>query len=448
MARKDGLYLIFLITCLLIIIFVTYNKYKDNKYVTWDGYVYLVYSKSVLTQNKLFLDSIRSPLLSLVIPPHLEIARIMNCAYLLISSVVIFLLVKKLTGSELLGFLGGILIGINPYLLFFTSYTLSDLPAILFFLAGLLFYFNRGKTPNILTGILFGFSFAFRPDMAIPMIPFFLFKIKDRLFLKFCIIPFLSISILLNFLISSLIFGKLIYPPLQFLLVNFVTEKMAFNTQTTQYSDYFWFIKNLINFNAIATFFLLFSLRWFRKDKNYTIIFLSFLLLTLVHLFLPKIDSRIYVTKAIPLTAILAPFAFKWKKKVEKPLVVFIILGIIISHLILLLNYNPPLKIWRIDQIEYKKEGTICSNIPFVYIYFADKAPCHLLSYFQLPIEKRNITFLIKEIEANHCNYAYIFTHPDFPIVKEEVEYLLQTFNVKILNTGNNLYPVLEVEIF
>jgi penicillin-binding protein-related factor A (putative recombinase) len=132
---------------------------------------------------------------------------------------------------------------------------------------------------------------------------------------------------------------------------------------------------------------------------------------------------------------------------VNKPLVAFIILGIITSHLILLLNYNPPLKIWRIDQIEYKKEGTICSNIPFVYIYFADKAPCYLLSYFQLPLGKRNITSLLKEIEVNHCNYVYIFTHPDFPIAKKEVEYLSQTFNVKILNTGNNFYPVLEIEI-
>jgi len=360
------------------------------------------------------------------------------------------LLVKRLTHDSLLGFLGGVLTGINPYLLSFTSYTLSDLPAVLFFLAGLLFYFDKRKAMKIVTGILFGFSFVFRPDMAIPMLPFFLFKIKDRLFLKFCVVPFFSIAFALNFLVSSLVFGRPIYPPLQFVLVNFITEKMAFNTQTTSFNDYFWFLKHLISYNTVPFLLFVFSLRYLTnliKDEKYRLVFISFLLLTIVHIFLPKIDSRIYVTKAIPLTTILAPFAFRNERK-QRLLVFFLALVIVVLHLFLLLTYNPPLKVWRIDQIDYKKSGIICSNIPFVYVYFAEKAPCHLIKYFQLPIEKRGINLLREEIEVNNCDYLYIFTHPDFPVAKKEVEALSQEFNVKTLSTGSDFYPVYEVSIY
>ncbi len=448
--KNDVILLAFLVFCISAFIFIAYEKYKDNKYVTWDGYVYLVYSKSVLTQNALFLDSIRSPLLSLVIPPNLEVARIMNCIYLLLCSVIVFLLVKKLTGDPLLGFLGGVLTGINPYLLFFTSYTLSDLPAVLFFLAGLLFYFDKRKAMKIVAGILFGFSFVFRPDMAIPMLPFFLFKIKDRSFLKFCVVPFFSIAFALNFLVSSLVFSKPIYPPLQFVLVNFVTEKMAFITQTTSFNDYLWFLKHLISYNTVAFILFAFSLRYLTnliKNEKYKLVFISFLLLTVVHFFLPKIDSRIYVTKAIPLTTTLAPFAFRNERK-QKLLVFSLALVIIMLHLFLLLTYDPPLRVWRIDQIDYKKDGIICSNIPFVYIYFAEKVPCHLIKYFQLPIEKRDINPLRQEIELNGCEYLYIFTHPNFPLAKKEIKALSQEFNVKTLSTGNDFYPVYEVSVY
>jgi hypothetical protein len=436
-----------LLFSILSFLFLTYTKYKDDKYVTWDGYVYLVYSYSVLSGNKLFLDHIRSPLLSLVIPPDLEIARIVNCIYLLLLSIVVFAIIEKLTNNPLLALFGGILVGTNSYLLFFTKYTLSDLPAILFFCIGLLFYFENKKITEFLSGIFFGFSFIFRPDIGVLLLPPFIFKIRNITFLKFCLTSFLFLSVLVNFLVSSFIFSKWIYPPLHFLLVNFVTEKMAFNTQTTAYTDYFWFLRNFAFFNILLLPFLVFSVRWLGKDKNYNIVFIVFTFLTLVHSILPKIDARIYVTKSTPLAAILSSFAFRNNKKMKSTFIflIFIILTtIVFLHFFFIWERNP--SIWRVDKIEFKKEGNICSNVPFAYIYFTKREPCHLISYFNIPVERRNISWLTENIRLMKCDYVYVFTYPDISLTWEETMFILHRFNTTILDTVG-MYPVYELKI-
>ena len=413
----------------------------------WDGYVYLVYSYSVLSGEKLFLDKIRSPLLSLVIPPDLELARIANCIYFLLLSIFVFLIVKKLTKNSLLALFGGILVGTNPYLLFFTKYTMSDLPAILFFMIGLYFFFENKKIAEVLSGIFFGFSFVFRPDIGILLIPLFLFKIRDIMFFKYCFSSFLFISVLLNFLVSYFVFNRWIYPPLEFLLINFITEKMAFNTQTTVYTDYLWFFKNFAFFNIAVLPFLLFSIRWIKEDKNYTTLFITFVFLTVTHLFLPKIDARIYITKATPLAAILASYAFKSEKKKDESIssvLIIIIAAIAFLRLSSILDIDPIF--WRVDKIEYKQEGTVCSNFPFAYIYFTKRGPCHMIKYFDIPIEKRNILWLVESINSIKCDYVYIFTYRDTPITFNEIEFIKNNFNISILNPEDT-YPVYEVKL-
>jgi hypothetical protein len=411
----------------------------------WDGYVYLVYSYSVLSGEKLFLDKIRSPLLSLVIPPDLEIARIINCIYFLLASILVFLIIKKLTKNSLLALFGGILVGTNPYLLFFTKYTMSDLPAILFFLIGLFFYFENKKMTELLSGIFFGFSFVFRPDIGILLFPLFLFKIRNIVFLKYCFLSFLFISVGVNFLVSSFIFNKWIYPPFEFLLLNFITEKMAFNTQATVYTDYLWFFKNFAFFNIAVLPFLVFSIRWIKEDKNYTLLFLTFVFSTVIHLFLPKIDARIYVTKATPLAAILSSYAFKSKRSKSAPLILIIVI-VVILFLRLSLIWNINTIVWRIDKIEYKRDGTICSNFPFAYIYFTKREPCHAIWYFNIPVEKRNIPWLAESIKSTNCNYAYIFAHPNIPVTSNEITFIIRNFNTTILDTGG-IYQVYEIKL-
>jgi hypothetical protein len=315
-------YLIVLILCTSSFLFITYNKYKDDKYVMWDGYVYLVYSYSVLSEEKLFLDKIRSPLLSLVIPPDLEIARIVNCIYFLVLSIFVFLIVKKLTKNSLLALFGGILVGTNPYLLFFTKYTMSDLPAILFFLIGLYFYFENRKLSELLSGVFFGFSFVFRPDIGVLLLPLFLFKIRDKLFLKYCLSSFLIAAVLLNFLFSSFVFSRWIYPPIEYVRLNFLMKK-SLASQVTSYNDYFWFLRKFVESNIIILPFLLFSVRLLSNDDIYTRLFIIFVFFTLVYFFAPKVDERIYITKAIPLSTIISSLSFKSNNRVTKSALLF-----------------------------------------------------------------------------------------------------------------------------
>jgi hypothetical protein len=68
-----SLFVLIVITSFLL--FLAYNKYKEDKEVSWDGFVYLVHSYSTITGKKLFLDRIRSPLVVLVKPPNMENAR-------------------------------------------------------------------------------------------------------------------------------------------------------------------------------------------------------------------------------------------------------------------------------------------------------------------------------------------------------------------------------------
>jgi predicted nucleic acid-binding Zn ribbon protein len=128
-------------------------------------------------------------------------------------------------------------------------------------------------------------------------------------------------------------------------------------------------------------------------------------------------------------------------------LLFFTIAIIIITYLNLFSIWNSKLSIWRADKIEFKRDGKVCSNIPFIYNYFTKRKYCTFILYFLIPVEKRDISWFVDEIRFNECEYVYIFTSPEIPPLSlEEIRFILKNFNTTIIDTGG-IFPVYEMKL-
>lgn len=372
----------------------------------------------------------------------MEIARIFMVIFHLGISIFIFKLIYKLTKNTSISLFGGIIYGINPYMLDFTRFTLSDLPAVFFFILSLYFFFDEDRKSKVISGTFSGLSFIFRPDMGILIAIIFFLNVRNEMNWKYFLPTFLFLAIFLNFISAFLVFKKPLFPPLEFIKVNFIEEKMAFQTQTTNYKNYFWFINRFFEYNkTVIPFFLLSLFSIPMKNKYYLQFLILFILFSFISIFLPKIDVRIFIKKITPVFSILVAQGLIFLRK--NSFLLFVFIGLICLSTINILTSNLWFKypVWRPEEVNYKKDGIICSNQPFIYIYI-NKVPAHLLSYFESRSRGKKLNLLEKEIER--CNYTYLFTHREITFLQaEEIKFLNIKYKVEVHKVGD--YHVYEI---
>ncbi|MCW4000031.1 MAG: glycosyltransferase family 39 protein [Candidatus Bathyarchaeota archaeon] len=304
-----------------------YSQYASNYYADIDGFCYLNTVGSIWSHIsgglKYWIDPLRSPLLILFIPPEIEVARFLMIAYLLISTLFIFLLVRQLTKRLDFAFVASVAFGTIPYLLDFTRWVMSDLPAIAFFLAGLYAFFHGFEAQQtrtrdyLISSVIMGFSFLIRFDMAILILPLFIYLLfKDRRSFFIYLFPFLFIAVFLETLSTYLYVGQLEYLPWKFVYTNFFTSQWAVSHVSN--AGFYYYLPLAFGFQPLL--FLLSFISLFAvfkvKDTRYLLIASMLIFYTVAFFMAPKTTPRVYVINYFALAILLSTLFFTALSKV------------------------------------------------------------------------------------------------------------------------------------
>jgi hypothetical protein len=482
--KRTLVLLVFSLAIVSVFSTANYLRYFQDKYIDKDGFAYLntVWSVyyNIRSGERLWMDELRSPLLILFIPLDLDVARLTMMGYLLASTLLVFLISHRLTKDGHAAFFASVTFGTLPYLLDFQRKVLSDLPAVTLYLAGVCFLLrgydsHKGRSVNYtISSALMGLGFIVRFDIAIVVLPILIFLIlNDRRRGLLYLIPFLSVAVIVELVSSSLYFGRWIYPPWNFFYSNFFTETFAVTRKGIDLiasenpslgglipvAWFLWYPFTALLYEPLL--FLLSSLSITaaakERDAKTLLVVLTLAFLTLVFLFSPKIDPRVYVTKYFPLSAILSSvFLGRFVAKDGRALLLLLLVtgGILCTHAWAVNSFftyptwDPSKAVEESLTMLESSDRRICTNDVGAVRYFILKAlerEPERISLVNRVIQaeyfntlEHNMTMLEKELRENDCNVLLYLSHPEIPGNEViDAEYLASRFGYLVFESGD-----------
>lgn len=370
--NKIPMKLVFVVLSVLAVAVINLHRASGFEYADFDGFQYLSFSKSVVFGTDVYKDPIRSPILAFLIPPDLMLARIEMIFLHLANVALIFAIVKKVTNNENAALFSAFLYGINWWMITFLVGTLSDLPAMTFFLASFLFWLNGDRKSMIYSGILAGLAFIVRFDAILLLLPLVAFTAAKK-FRKEFFVPFLVLILPFELFTSWAVFGKLVYPPLEFLKVNFfygLAPSLAVNSGLLSMVGKIFELSPLLVILSVLSLFQV-------NDQNYRKILLISLFAFVTLTILPIPDNRIFMVKLVPFMSMLAgyallPFADKMGKPLNTALILFVLMAYTVYNLGLAFSIDYP--DWRLSGTPCEYDN-ICTNaVPVVNYYCGENA--------------------------------------------------------------------------
>lgn len=445
---------------------------KDDD-VDWDGFYYLIHSKSVLLGTAYFIDPARSPIVTLVIPPHIGVARITMIVFHLLTTLVIYLTTLKLTKNKISSALASLFYGVNWWMIDFLRFTLADLPAIFFFLLGFYFSLEDDKKSFMISGLFSGIAFIIRFDIALLIIPV-LWMLRKKKNFKYFIIALIFVAIpveiLSNIALYYLydhvpIFNKIPWVPSSInRALTFYTPYRFFSENLVYYNNFLITNKNSISFNGfsvmakyldkvinkfplmifLASFSGVNALLNIKREENLKLISLLLFFMLSMMIVVTYSEERLFFAKIIPLAALLSANSvlFIEKEIKSKKLVKYIPLALM---LVLILG-----NVYRLSSIKYKRldlslidysfakteNKKICSNYePALYWFGGIKGAKHLFRV----LENVHYEQWKEEIKSS-CDYLYYFDSEKVPTWKNRGfdKFLAKEFElIKAQDVGN-----------
>ena len=430
-------FLIIAIAIVAVISFFNFFKAINFQYADWDGFLYLSYSKTIISGKSAFFYTIKSPILALIFP-DLMLARIEMIIFHLISTALVYLITLRLTKNKLASLFSTLCYGVNYWIVIFLLGTMSDIPAMSFFLICFYFWLSENKKKYVYAGLFAGLAFMARFDVLLLIIPMIFLTPKKRINLKYFLVPMLILAIPFEILLDVLVFKRLIYVPYEFFYVNF-TERLPFR-MTAYQNNHFYFLKEFVMSFPLLSFLMLFAIPKWRNPALYI-----FLFLTIAFIFIPLPDDRIYFVKAIPLVAILASnyvLYFTHRKTIFTDkffvfLFFILIIGINFYHV-----FNTNYQDWRLEKIKCL-DGVICSNLPTVINYYCRKNAVYIYQsgkdYVGLIPELNATEVVIKNLK--NCDNLIYFKHY-FGYQESIDNYLKTNYNLIESNEMLSLYKI------
>jgi hypothetical protein len=472
---KNGTFLPLIFALIIVGAFsvFAYFQYASNFYVDIDGFCYLNTVGSVWsnlsTGLKYWIDPLRSPLLILFIQPEINVARFSMIAYLLISCFFIFFIVKNLTKRSDLAFVASVSFGTIPYLLDFTRWVMSDLPAIALFLAGLYFFLHgfedeRSRTRDyLISSTIMGFSFLIRFDMAILILPIFIFLLlKDRKNFVTYLIPFLFVALLLELLSTYLYVGQLEYLPWKFVYTNFFTSQWAVSHVSN--ASFYYYLPFAFSYQPVLFCLAFLSLPVVFKIKDSKSILIATILIfyTIAFFMAPKTIPRVYVINYFAIAVLLSALFFNallrtktfGKKLVIKkvPILVAIMLSVLlIPNIVLQTNFQysswtPQEPIQQLVDDGKFTDKSILSNCFQGLIFFISSTnssskplpPNNKINQVDCILTpKHDVNILANELEEKNYDLLLYFQYPELSnFTPEELAYLMHSYRFEILPCG------------
>ncbi len=448
-----------------------YSQHASNLYADIDGFCYLNTVGSVwtfiFTGLKYWVDPLRSPLLVLFIPPEINIARFVMIAYLLISTLFTFLVVQRLTKKAEFSFVASVSFGTIPYLLDFTRWVMSDLPAIAIFLAGLYVFLHgfeekRTRTRDyLISSTLMGFSFLIRFDMAILILPIFiLLLLKDRKNMVTYLFPFLFIAVFLELLSTYLYVGQLEYLPWKFVYSNFFTNQWAVSQISN--ASFYYYLPLAFGFQPILFCLVFLSLPIVFKIRDYKTILIAtmFIFYTIAFFMAPKTTPRVFVINyfaiaiLLTITALSKLTLFQKKLTAKKyPLLIAMLIPILLIPNFALQtrfpypDWNPQQPIQHlVDEGKFTNK-TILSNCFQGLIFFISSTnssskplpPMTKINQVDCILtQQHNVSILDDELKRKNYDLLVYFQYPELSnFTPAELAYLLQNYPSEISSCGH-----------
>lgn len=284
--------------------------------VEFDAFQYLAFSKAIWSGREIWMPPIRSPVVALVIIPHLLAARLTMVVCHIGVSALLYVLGRRLFETRASALFASLAYGVSWWMLVFQTSPLSDLPGLALFLLGLVLWLKADQRSALWSGLLFGVAFLVRFDLILFIVP--LIVLTPRGLKRYLLIPFLCIAGPLEFVLDVLVYKRIVYVPWEFVQTNlstFVAGREAFfraNQLTLgRYAarDLFQVGKTLVRLFPLFAGLSLFSLLAVRRSANRLLLCL-FVPWFLVVSYVQPFEPRIYVVKCLPLLALLAANVF------------------------------------------------------------------------------------------------------------------------------------------
>jgi len=215
----------FLVSIFFATLLLMYNFFNtfNNLDVEGDGFTYLN-----MVKHHIPPIPHRSPFILFFLLPNILEARLEMIIFHLCLTVLIFLITHKISKEISIAFLASILYGVNWWFVQFTTYALTELPAL--FLVFLSFYIimisPRKKNQNyyILSGLLLGLASIIRYQYIIFGVFTSLYLIyRKKPIIKF-LIPLLVMVGPVELLLDYFFYNDLIYAPWEFFYYVFLSE--------------------------------------------------------------------------------------------------------------------------------------------------------------------------------------------------------------------------------
>jgi len=269
-----------------------------------------------------------------------------------------------------IGFVSAAILALSPVMFILGTSVLVDMSAFFFFMLTLFFYIKSFKSGKRIHFILSGISLAFgilTKWQVVPIVAILiLYLIIERKKIK--------IKILKNFILSLIIAGLILCPYFFVIykldIINLVLsgpisagyrEK---DPQFTSIEGWLWYPSALLNqltpIIAIPALLLL-ILFIIKRERNWKLILLWFLLFYIIFTIIPNKDER-FIIPYLP--AVIFPLAFRLEKNQKKNFIILLI--VIIGLECLYALYYLPLYHYPVKEIaEYVYENKI-GNVAFV----------------------------------------------------------------------------------
>ncbi len=358
--------LLFVITLFSIYNFSVYSKFE---YPDWDGFQYLSFSKSVLSGEEAFLDPIRSPVLALIIPPDMVVARIAMIIFHILTALVVYGITFKITKNELASLFSTSLYGFSWWMLAFLSSTLSDLPAIFFFLLSLYLLLDKNDKYTNYAGLFAGLAFIVRFDMLLLILPMALMFVKSFERIKNFMFYFFMVAVVFELASSYAVFGRLVYPPWEFFKLNFL-QGFASYLAAPAGTDMLFVAHKSLELYPLLVLFPVFSL-FGKRDGHIAKLAAITIFFFAVISFMPVSDNRIFAVKLIPLLSILSSSFSQiaiFKRGRFKHVMAALMATYILFNVYLLGGITYPE--WRLSDTYCPAGGIICTNAPPIVNYY------------------------------------------------------------------------------
>lgn len=472
--KKLDKVLIFCVISSIILHSIHFVFIFNDKYADWDGLFYLI--RAFLFQNGYRIGSIYTPLTFFIIVPSVEIGRIQMKILVILTSILIYLIVKKKTKNRYAAVISFFSYSFNLWLLQFTAYTLMDLFSSFFFVLGLYLLLNKRK--YFLSGISFGFSAIIKYHFILLFSSLFLILLFLKEYRKKLMPIFLAFLIIVGpfeFLLDKLFNKKTNYAPLYFLKENFSyyksfivkpkTKKISLGFNTFYHCS----LKFLLKWGKWIFLVLPISFFFIKKFEKLNLIIISlFFGFLLQSLIITKLTCRVFIVPILSVIPFLASNVITFLNEFIKPknkTLWKILLTIVFSYfflypfLYLFFNWHKFYKIWRPDLIDYPEKINICSNFVPAILFFGRHKHLGNIVHMFIWLDEVGHSCLSKECIINYtlsklknCKYIYFFNRklsggtievldnfPDF------IEFLKTKYNLlEVKDIGETFVPINE----